>query len=163
MHTIGSITLRGQALAIPNRIYLPEPGSAGGQGDEQLVRACLYTRHHDGFVRERQLQHLLGAEAPIWVLPFVVRLLGEYVIEIVERIAAQADGATSPSAIEFASENTQFLHLTRQRAASAWACYYRSRFRRFSEYPAARVLHAMQRAASRARSSTKEDASSWPD
>ena len=44
-------------------------------------------RHSDGHVREECLLQIVAVDRP-WLAPFVVQLLGEYVIEIVEVIAA---------------------------------------------------------------------------
>ena len=65
-----------------------------------------------------------------WTAPFIVRLLGEYVIEIVESIfGALATGeARSPLVTicgHFAGHNPDFVALTRQQAASYWDCYHR--------------------------------------
>jgi hypothetical protein len=77
---------------VPKRIYNPEPAEhvlTGLSKMEAVVAAAIYSRHDDGFVRQRQLGTLLGAEEP-WTAPFIVQLLGEYVIEIcrdIERFA----------------------------------------------------------------------------
>jgi hypothetical protein len=46
---------------------------------------CLGTRHHDGFVRQECVSRLLerhhGWAIPCWAIPYIVQLLGEYVME----------------------------------------------------------------------------------
>jgi hypothetical protein len=77
----------GTDVAIPYRIYNDEV-----PGDEQhaltptqrIMLSCLYTRHHDGFVR-RHLEKIVRLPLP-WVAPYVVALTGEYVLEILELI-----------------------------------------------------------------------------
>jgi hypothetical protein len=97
---------------------------------EAVVTAAIYSRHCDGFVRQRQLGTLLGSDEP-WAAPFIVQLLGEYVIEIcldIERFARTAFPAR-PAMQEgmsaFFRENRCFAELTRRRAASYWSCYHR--------------------------------------
>jgi hypothetical protein len=135
---IGPITLNGQQLRIPARIYNPEPDWAivRSLADvERSIAACLFTRHHDGRVRERAL-----AQVPVsvesWVAPFVIQLLGEYVIEVVERAASLIEGAPKAGYVAFARENPDFLRLTALRATSYWNAYYRDRFREQNDYPA---------------------------
>src|SRR5690348_8275158 len=58
---IGVIALNCDPLRIPGRIYIPEPDwfLVRSLGDlEQSIAACLYTRHHNGHVRERALAHI---------------------------------------------------------------------------------------------------------
>ena len=46
---------------------------------------CIYSRHHDGFVRQRHIEAVLDSTHP-WVIPYVIQLIGEYVIEIVQAV-----------------------------------------------------------------------------
>jgi hypothetical protein len=76
-------------LRIPRRIYNPLPSQAdlGRLSDRQaLMLTCLYSRHHDGHVRQQSVQRLLRADEP-WVAPYIVALVGEHVVEIVQDIA----------------------------------------------------------------------------
>jgi hypothetical protein len=69
-----------------------------------------------------------------WLVPYVVHVLGEYVVEIstliLERWTAQASFAW-PACRDFARANPAFMALTEQRAVS----YYRHDLAR-DEYPA---------------------------
>ena len=135
---IGLVTLNGERLRIPARIYRDEPDWSWVRSRkpvERSVAACLYTRHHDGYVRERALSHLPPVEAP-WMAPFVIQLLGEYVIELVERAAMLIQGSPNTAFVVFLRENAGFLDLTAQRATSYWNEYHRRRFRKREEYPA---------------------------
>ena len=68
--------------------------------------------------------------------PFIIQLLGEYVIELVERAASLIESAPKAGYVAFARENPDFLRLTTQRAASYWNVYYRGRIRKRADYPA---------------------------
>jgi len=68
--------------------------------------------------------------------PFIIQLLGEYVIELVERAASLIESAPKAGYVAFARENPDFLRLTTQRAASYWNAYYRGRIRKRADYPA---------------------------
>src|SRR5262245_9654046 len=81
---IGPVTLNGETLRIPARIYNREPNFlavARLSKTARQVLACIYTRHHNGYVRQRALERLIESDHP-WATPFVVQLLGEYVLEI---------------------------------------------------------------------------------
>lgn len=133
-----SVLVRGELVHIPYRIYNPEPeqGALADLSRQQMeILSCLYTRHHDGRVRERTVRPLLESDAD-WIVPFVVQLIGEYVVEIIEVIN---DGLTQKADLgsyeRFAAENRDFLELTKQHAISYWNCYYRSKYPRVNDYP----------------------------
>ena len=127
------LVVTGESVVIPRRVYNPEPSPrtvAGLSHVEAVVTAAIYSRHDDGFVRQRQLGTLLNSDEP-WTAPFIVQLLGEYVIEIcrdIERFARTifpARPAMQEGMSAFFRENRYFAALTRQRAISYWSCYYR--------------------------------------
>jgi hypothetical protein len=127
------LVVGGEPVVIPYRVYSPEPSprALDGLGQvEAVVAAAIYSRHDDGFVRQRQLGTLLSSDEP-WTAPFIVQLLGEYVIEIcfaIERFARTAfpsRPAMQESMSAFFRDNRYFAELTRQRAASYWSCYHR--------------------------------------
>ena len=139
---IGIVAVGGDQLRIPARIYNAEPDWASVRSlgpVEQSIVACLYTRHHDGRVRERALAHISNLNEA-WVAPFVIQLLGEYVIELVEQAASIL--AQEPKSVygSFLRENPEFLRLTMDRATSYWNEYYRQRFRKREDYPALRAI-----------------------
>jgi hypothetical protein len=143
-----------EQLSIPYRIYNPEPSLDSLRSLSPLqktVLACLYTRHHDGHVRQRHLTTIVG-QAEIWVTPFVVRLLGEYVVQIIvaiQRGLVDVDIAGTPLRSvygRFAARNPQFVDVTLQRAASYWDCYYRNLFADRRQYPSFQILASIRSA-----------------
>jgi hypothetical protein len=143
-----------QLLRIPYRIYEDPP--LGKLDDlSELARGvlhCLFTRHHDGHVRQRYAEKVVSIDAD-WVAPFIVALAGEYVVEIVDAVrVGLADLDTTGTWQRrqygrFVADNPDFITLTRQRAASYWDCYYRRRYPESSRYPAAQVLASLRSAA----------------
>ncbi|SHL01091.1 hypothetical protein [Hymenobacter psychrotolerans] len=78
------VLLLGQKLTIPGRVYseLPtEEAITTLSSSQQVILNCLFLRHHDGFVRQKCLEQLVDIDE-YFIAPFVVHLLGEYVIEI---------------------------------------------------------------------------------
>jgi hypothetical protein len=146
------VQVEGQTVTLPGRIYAPERDGATVAAlppAERLVLHCLYTRHHDGFVRARHLDAVLAADAP-WAVPFVVQLIGEYVLAIVQTIEARLDlGPASADRAryrEFTRGNGRYLETVSSRVVSYWNCYHRAAYPRLATYPGA-VLIARLRAA----------------
>ena len=143
---IPPVVVSGEVLRIPYRVYFPEPSGrsvARLTPRQRLVLAAIFTRNSDGYVRERCLREVIRSDEP-WVVPFVVQLLGEYVIEIASAIDAL--GGERPAAYAaFVRENPSYWTWIRARMISYWSYYYRRRIRDFSDYPfyqAARTVGA---------------------
>jgi len=133
---IGVITVEGECLHIPSRIYFPEPAQeflSELSKQQRIILACLYTRHHDGFVREKWLQQIVNVEEQ-WTVPFVLQLAGEYVIEIIKLLCENADSFKREQYSKFIKANPAFSLLTSRRILSYWACYFRSIAPRFIDY-----------------------------
>jgi hypothetical protein len=154
------IWVDGEELAVPERIYHAEPGPGMVESlapRAQLVLRCLYTRHHEGFVRQRNLERVVSAP-DAWVVPYVVRLVGEYIVEIIEVIAAGLPQLTVPGSPQralygrFAADNPAFIDLTAARVTSYWDEYYRrgghpkKRYRSVTDYPGRQLIDALQEA-----------------
>ena len=147
------VSVAGEELTIPERIYvdaLPDQYENWAT-TQRLVTDCLYTRHHDGRVRERHARRVVQEVSP-WVVPFVVQLVGEYVLEIVVTLDERLSNIGTAGSLQqraygaFASANPRFLRLTRARVISYWDCYYRRDFPSLADYPAHRLLVAIEKA-----------------
>lgn len=53
---------------------------------QKLILYCLYTRSSNGYMREKYVRKLLDIDLEEWMIPFVVKLCDEYVVEILEVI-----------------------------------------------------------------------------
>ncbi|MEU4532506.1 hypothetical protein AB0F49_30165 [Micromonospora ureilytica] len=139
-----SVLVDGEPVVIPYRIHNDEPSVAAEaelSTTQRAVLDCLYTRHHDGRLRQRRLERVVGVIQP-WVAPFVVQLVGEYVDEIllaIRRVLAPElavpHSPTDAVYARLAAENPAFVALTGQRVASYWDCYHRRRYPRLIDYP----------------------------
>lgn len=156
MAPLGEFAVRAgsEELRIPCRIYSAEPGPdalAGLAPRARLMVGCVYTRHHDGHVRQRNLERISAAPYP-WVVPYVVCLAGEYVIEIIDVIEAALTDLASPGSPQrvmygrFAAENPAFMNLTLARAVSYWNECYRRQYPSITGYPGHRLLASLQAA-----------------
>ena len=142
---IGPVVVSGEVLHIPARIYSPEVGADAFVGLTTLARTaleCLFTRHHDGHVREKYLRAVISSQLS-WVPPFVIQLLGEYVAEIHLAIRQHIDGLGGETYRRFVAENPAFIELTRQRVVSYWNCYYRTSCSQLRDHVAHQVIEVL--------------------
>jgi hypothetical protein len=138
-----SVKIAGELVALPCRIY-HDPGVVNTirlTALQQELVHCLLTRHHDGFIRQHYLTRIIGSRHP-WVCPFVVKLVGEYVIEILQVIQQNLGSLEGSMYRHFLEENPEFLAVTGQRVVSYWNCYYRDRRR--GEYVGFQVLEYLR-------------------
>jgi hypothetical protein len=150
------VDVQGETVSIPYRIYHDEPipgAERSLSAAQQVILDCVYSRHHDGRVRQRRLEQIVGVGDP-WVVPFVVQLTGEYVLEILEVIARGLAGLKVPHSAqrrlygEFIVRNPAFFARTERRVVSYWDCYYRWKYLEFGAYPGSVLLEAFRDAAS---------------
>lgn len=114
-----------ELVRIPYRVHydvaLIDPTSFSTTQIEVLN--CLLTRHDNGYVREENLREILRRNHQ-WVPPFVVQLVGEYVIEILATIRDAIHDLDRDLYRAFLISNPDFFRLTKQRVVSYRACYY---------------------------------------
>ncbi len=102
-------------------------------------------QHLAALVRQRHLEQVVRSHEP-WVVPFVVQLVGEYVVEILEAIRRGiSDVATAGSAQrllygEFIARNPSYFARTERRVVSCWSRYYRPEYPAFGAYPGCPLL-----------------------
>jgi len=148
------VEVQGETVAIPSRIYNEEPDADLERRlpkTQQVILHCLYSRHCDGLVRQRRLEQLVASSEP-WVVPFVVQLAGEYVLEILEAISRGLPGLSRPNSPQrrlygqFIARNPTFFARTERRLVSYWSCYYRWKYGTFGTYPGCILLEAFRTA-----------------
>lgn len=144
-----TLSVNGEPLSLPGRLYCPpdllRQVVDRETGDARIFAMCLGTRHWDGHVREAYLRRIVDLDRD-WVVPFVVQLLGEYVVEIARVINAALPHLDQSRYAAFARENPRFMELTRQRTVSYWDCYYRwGAYKHLRDYPARAALDAIER------------------
>ena len=145
-HASFSVAVESQQVLIPERLYNDEPPTdavASLSSRRQQLLHCLYSRHCDGMVRQRHLEKIVGSTAP-WVVPFIVQLVGEYVLEIQVVICDELRDLATPGTPghlaygQFIVDNPAFFARTQRRVVSYWSCYYRQ----LREFPGLPGLHS---------------------
>ena len=137
-----SVLVGGERLVIPYRVradaaLLDRAGTH--ESVQRDILSCIFSRHYDGRVRERALRQFVRS-AEDWAVPFVLQLVGEYVIEIHRVIQEALPFLNNSQYAAFLRANPEIYERTRQRAVSYWSCYYRSGFPAGTGYPAFEVL-----------------------
>jgi hypothetical protein len=137
-HTF-SVLVSGEAIEIPYRTFY-DP-AAFPKGILTVVQTglfgCLLTRHHNGFIREEHLKNILRSDED-WIPAYVIQLVGEYIVEIVQLIRDNLEQLPQDVYRNFLLQNLPFWQTTKQRVISYWDCYYRGYKR--AEYPGFHVV-----------------------
>ena len=147
--TVISVHVAGELLSIPYRVYYDKQQLANcmdRQGEAALIALCLGTRHYDGHMREQCVRRLLEVDVE-WTASYVVQLLGEYVIEVIQPIHERFLDGVELRYLAFFKENAKYCEYLECRAISYWNEYYRSRFPKHKDYPAVKALATLRLAA----------------
>lgn len=117
--------IEGEKIEIPSRIYWDV--SKLKINDFTIIHktiiACVLTRHHNGYIREENLEKLILSKQ-YWTIPYIVQLLGEYVIELLELVWDKFDSIDKENLVNFINENEAYWFKTKQRITSYWVCYH---------------------------------------
>lgn len=131
-------------MKMPYRVYYtalkPETLKAL-TGRQRLIIAALLSRHANGHVREKNLSIIIQNPLP-WLVPFIVQLSSEYILEIVEIIKAKLKDLHKKEFAEFFKRNPGWFPITSQRMISYWNCYDRVKpgYTKFANHPAHEIL-----------------------
>ncbi|MCY1200639.1 hypothetical protein D9M72_120720 [compost metagenome] len=142
MHGRGlSVIVQDEWLTLPYRVQHGGSDSLSSKLDEPqaLIYACIQSRHHDGHVRQRQIERLAAASEH-WIVPFMVQLCSEYVVEILQHIEACLPLLDTHIYATVLRDNPAFLDLAQKRMTSYWDCYYRRRGLRSGTYVGFRLF-----------------------
>ena len=141
------VQVDGETMQVPRRIHfdtrLLEQASRLSPRHKRLA-LYFFTRHNDGFVRQACLEEVIGVCEP-WQPPYVLHLLGEAVVEIIEVIHKHLDSLDREIYARFIRTNMSFYETIRHRVRSYWDAYYRARYPVYASYPGALVIAELDR------------------
>lgn len=143
--------VEGQRVHIPNRLHFVASLNLQTGDDARIFVSALQTRSTDGFERQRALNDLIHLLDP-WAMPFIIALIGEYVIEILDDIFLALTPALEQALGAFIAKNPALWETTKRRITSYWDVYYRGRYgarANFSraDYVGFRILNRLEMAA----------------
>lgn len=121
-----AVSVEGERILIPARLHFSSEALPLVQADDgwRFARA-LQTRSNDGFERQRAARDLMAILQP-WSAPFIVALIGEYIVEILDDIAAALTPEKARMLGTFIAQNQPYWQTTKRRVMSYWNVYYRS-------------------------------------
>jgi len=131
-----------ETLEIPYRVYYKESNLEAGEALPSVqgeILNCLFTRHHNGYIREKCARRIITSDNA-WVLPYIFRLLGEYVVEILYVMERNLGKLNMDACREFLISNREFYATTRQRVVSYWNCYYRRQYPKTDDYVGFKIV-----------------------
>ncbi len=139
-----NVYINKECIKLPSRIYWHVPNNDQFDNFSLLQRQilwCLYTRHHDGFVRQNTLENLLKTELTYFMIPFIFQLLGEYVQEILKIIEPHINKKNHILFEQFILENPKYFQTTESRIISYWNEYYRhTQNKYFKDYIGSKII-----------------------
>ncbi|MGV9008025.1 MAG: hypothetical protein ACOH1H_14950 [Brevundimonas sp.] len=139
-----AIDVTGQMVAIPRRLHFAGLSVTTERlSNFNPASRCLITRATDGRLRQQALRSVIDHQSA-WVAPFVLMLLGEYVIEIVEDIRDALPVLDQSVYANLVRENRQTVQKLRARATSYWDAYHRPQYPQKRDYPGLQALHEME-------------------
>ena len=127
------VQIDNEKLVIPYRIYCEENNIkklTKLTPMQQAIGFCFFSRHCDGYVRERCIRQVLKVNEK-FVIPFILQLLGEYVIEIIVCIYDARESIDKHHLNSFIKENPKYYQRIHQRVYSYWNCYYRFEYTKY--------------------------------
>ena len=137
------VFLDNEMISLPYRIYMNELNVEVLEQltiHQQIILHCIYTRHFNGHIREASLAKLYGATDG-FVIPFIVQLLADQVLEILIALQRHVTGHGANDYAVFTRNNPKYWQQTQDRMVSYWNAYYRPRYPKIGPYPGKQIAH----------------------
>jgi hypothetical protein len=141
----------GERVQIPCRVYFNEPHFALVErltSVQQSILHCIYLRSHNGYIRQKHLESLRGISED-FVHPFVIQLLGEYVVEILDVLDRLFTDSVADAYAPFLLSNSFYWKQTQSRMISYWDAYYRQDFPKLNQYVGKHIIDRLNSATRR--------------
>lgn len=119
------VTVEGQTILVPSRLHFASHCLTLPPTDPAwLLARASQTRSNNGFERQRAVQDLMADVRP-WAAPYIITLIGEYVVEILDDIDTALTVDAEQTVASFLIANPAFWDTIKHRVASYWNAYYR--------------------------------------
>ena len=121
------IFINNESIYIPGRIYTDENLKIDEitlSEKQKTILNCLYLTHNDGYLRQQKLE-LLKDNFEDFVIPYKMKILGEYVIEIIADLEKNITEKSIGNYLKFICGNPKYWNLTKSRIISYWGEYYK--------------------------------------
>ena len=124
------VTFGEEIIVVPNRNYYTPPYSLVNSKltpIENEILNCIFSHNGNGYIRQRAILNMINADN-YWTIPYIVRIIGEYVIEILNDIDNHFEIINKSNLTSFVRQNPEFYNRTHSRVRSYWHCYFRRQF-----------------------------------
>ena len=125
------IFVNNESIYIPGRIYTDENLKIDEitlSEKQKTILNCLYLTHNDGYLRQQKLE-LLKDNFEDFVIPYKMKILGEYVIEIIADLEKNITEKSIGNYLKFIRGNPKYWNLTKSRIISYWGEYYKREYK----------------------------------
>ena len=130
-------TLGQHQILFPYRLYAVEiEGSVLSKMNfiERIILHCIYSRSCNGFVREKHITALLAEDFPDWVIPYIIKVCDEYVVEILQVVYDNLKGKNTDKFKNFCAENKVAFCKSYSRMISYWNEFHRNNCYGYKDY-----------------------------
>lgn len=126
----------GERISVPYRVYVCDRLSVRHRltARQTLISHCIFSRSHDGYIRQKHVEALLDSDPPEWALPYIVKVCDEYVKEILEAVYQKLQGLPCEQYKTLCQLNFDSVRLGHCRMISYWNEFYRGDCYRYQEY-----------------------------
>jgi len=141
------VSVKDEELKIPYRIYYDDKILANLNEFTQVqqnILNCLYSRHHDGFVRQKCISKIITSKHS-WTIPFIIQVISEYVIEILDEVNDKITSLDEINFKNFLLSNKEFYKIAKDRVASYWNCYYRMQYPKKEDFVGFKILRHLDK------------------
>ena len=127
------VYLNGEVLELPQRVYFGEFNTKSLTLVQEQMLSCLYLCHCNGHLREYYLRKVLEVKED-FALPFIAKLFGDYVIEILEVLHHELPNDTHDKLRDFFQANHLYKKRIQSRIASYWDLFYQNTYPNLKKY-----------------------------
>ena len=126
----------GYQIKFPYRVFFIDDNELYEELDEEekIIYDCIFTRHCDGYIREKHIRNILSKDFDDNCMPYILRVAFEYVIEIVDLVYKELVNRNNELFHKFCINNIQIVKKNYQRMVSYWNYFYRDKCFRFENY-----------------------------
>jgi hypothetical protein len=124
-------------IVFPYRLYTVDIGDSILEKldiTEKTILHCIYSRSCNGHVREKHIRALLSMDFPDWVIPYIVKVCDEYIVEIVQMVYDNLKDKNTGRFKAFCADNHDTFCRSYNRMISYWNVFYRDRYSKFDSY-----------------------------
>lgn len=135
-HTTEWQLTSGESITVPYRICVKDELALLCKltDTQELIYHCVGSRNPNGYVRQKHIEALLSTDLPEWVLPYIIKICDEYIIEILETVYQRLQGRNCEVYKTLCRLNLDYIKLGHSRMISYWNEFYRWDCYRYNDY-----------------------------